>query len=691
MPEKFDPYHKWLGIRPEEQPINHYRLLGLTLFEDDPDTIAHAADQRMGHVRSFQTGSHAALSQQILNELAAARVCLLNSEKKTQYDQTLRIVEQSGFPDVFSTPLYKKHKKSTPAWMPWVFVGIGGLAVVIIWTIIANSGRDEQKIAKGPATSITPPAKTKWKPAIYNVDIDPPYATLTVKDNSGVITGTGKQRQIRIDHRPSSGNVVIEAFCYGCKSSEQRFAPAAGNIVDVKIHLEKRPEATVNTKEPAEPKPIRLEDPKPPPDVEPPTIDSGPVQPATQTQLKPESKARRPVPDAAAQISAMRIIRERYKDDYNKDKTALAEKLIQKTKETHDATEQFMLLREATNLATEAFRGELAFAAIDEIARRYAVSPSQMKLVVIQNAIERGGTNEQKRAIAEAALIIVDEAISEDNYDVARQLIEQAKHVPQQSKFTAKKKKEVEAAAKAYIVAQKAMVTLTEKPYDPDANLAVGKYQCFYKDDWDKGLPMLVKGSNFKLQSLAEKDMHELSVPKDQVQLGDLWWGVSEERAVFWYRKARSKLLDKEKERVDKKIYKGAKSFCLSDLQAKEVNVNENDIHRKAVFNGMTSPSTLWAHPPASNSSSHIAYQLDKQFYCLRGNVGIEDGFSAATSLTFKIIGDGRVLWKSHPIQTSSQSFRINVASVQKLELVVDCPGFWAACHALWIDPVVKR
>ena len=63
MPEQFDPYHKWLGIRPEEQPANYYRLLGITPFEDDPDTIANAADQRMAHVHSFQGGKNADLSQ----------------------------------------------------------------------------------------------------------------------------------------------------------------------------------------------------------------------------------------------------------------------------------------------------------------------------------------------------------------------------------------------------------------------------------------------------------------------------------------------------------------------------------------------------------------------------------------------------------------------------------------------------
>jgi hypothetical protein len=88
--KSFDPYHKWLGIPPEEQPPNHYRLLGIRLFETDRDVISHAADQRMIHVRSFQAGKNAKSSQQILNALAAARICLLKADKKAEYDAELR-------------------------------------------------------------------------------------------------------------------------------------------------------------------------------------------------------------------------------------------------------------------------------------------------------------------------------------------------------------------------------------------------------------------------------------------------------------------------------------------------------------------------------------------------------------------------------------------------------------------------
>ena len=89
MSEQFDAYHKWLGIPPKDQPPHHYRLLGLEPFESDPAVIENGADQRMAHIRTCGTGKRAALSQQILNEISAAKLCLLRPTKKA-YDQDLQ-------------------------------------------------------------------------------------------------------------------------------------------------------------------------------------------------------------------------------------------------------------------------------------------------------------------------------------------------------------------------------------------------------------------------------------------------------------------------------------------------------------------------------------------------------------------------------------------------------------------------
>lgn len=85
----FDPYHRWLGIAPDEQPPDHYRLLALTRFEEDHDIIADAADRQMEYVRRKQHSKHVGLCETLLGELATARLCLLDAAKKQAYDEQL--------------------------------------------------------------------------------------------------------------------------------------------------------------------------------------------------------------------------------------------------------------------------------------------------------------------------------------------------------------------------------------------------------------------------------------------------------------------------------------------------------------------------------------------------------------------------------------------------------------------------
>ena len=87
MINTFDPYEKWLGIRQDE--IDHYRLLGIKRFEGDARVINTAADQRMRLVKSMQNGPHCEATQDLLNEIAKARVCLLDERKRCQYDKQL--------------------------------------------------------------------------------------------------------------------------------------------------------------------------------------------------------------------------------------------------------------------------------------------------------------------------------------------------------------------------------------------------------------------------------------------------------------------------------------------------------------------------------------------------------------------------------------------------------------------------
>lgn len=93
MTQYFDAYHRWLGIAPKHQPPTYYRLLGIEEFESDPEVIADAAERQIAHVRRYALGQHAALSQQILNELSQAKGTLLDPGRKAAYDAQLQAMQ----------------------------------------------------------------------------------------------------------------------------------------------------------------------------------------------------------------------------------------------------------------------------------------------------------------------------------------------------------------------------------------------------------------------------------------------------------------------------------------------------------------------------------------------------------------------------------------------------------------------
>ena len=126
--DSFDPYLKWLGIRDIERPINHYRLLGIDLLESDPDVISVAADRQMSHVRRYQTGPQAKVSQEILNELAAAKLVLLDPVRKARYDA--QFVRESN-----------RSLKSRKRWLLVIPAVLVGLAAVT--TAIQRPGNNE--------------------------------------------------------------------------------------------------------------------------------------------------------------------------------------------------------------------------------------------------------------------------------------------------------------------------------------------------------------------------------------------------------------------------------------------------------------------------------------------------------------------------------------------------------------------
>jgi hypothetical protein len=100
----FDPYHRWLAIPPGQRPPTYYQLLGVAPDENDAEVITEAALRQTSHVRTYQTGPHAAECTALLNEIGQARATLLNAAKRKEYDARLAAPPTSATPPPLPPP-----------------------------------------------------------------------------------------------------------------------------------------------------------------------------------------------------------------------------------------------------------------------------------------------------------------------------------------------------------------------------------------------------------------------------------------------------------------------------------------------------------------------------------------------------------------------------------------------------------
>jgi hypothetical protein len=177
-----------------------------------------------------------------------------------------------------------------------------------------------------------------------------------------------------------------------------------------------------------------------------------------------------------------------------------------------------------------------------------------------------------RRALARSAIGLAGEAIRQEAFEQAARLAEAAQAL-------AVKAKEGALARQAVAVAEslpwcreqqkrflRASEILAETPAHPAANLSAGKYLCFVKQNWDKGLPLLAQGNDDTLKALAQAEQAQLSPSAvEMVKLGDQWHAAAGQvedmlrpgarhRAAYWYQQALPLLTGFTQNRVSRQI-----------------------------------------------------------------------------------------------------------------------------------------
>jgi hypothetical protein len=595
MKDPFNPYHKWLGISPEDQPPHHYRLLGIEPFESDPDVIANAADGRMAQVKNFQIGKYSEHSQRILNEIAAARVCLLNPEKKEQYDRKLRLrleAENQGFPQaapppvrnlepeaggtaerampavetssVFSYVSARSHAR--PFWLipialAAVAVTLGVLSIFIIARRNASPAAGQAVVSEARPEA-APPEKTNlppWRdqdqqgspPAIPKTaakqpPLEPIPNALTPSPSPGK-QGEGRQSQGKLLESPIKPDLRAPAADPG---------RLLADLLDP-LDPEQRGDngGSVTATEP-------------------------PGRDLPRDAVAPLAK-RLPVPDDDVQREAEQRIRQTFRKELAgaatpKEKLASAVRLAaQAEKTSNDPAARFVLMHFASEKGAEAGSLTMALDLVDRLRRLYDVDALTLKADLLDKAAAapRTGTRESvtDQQIVEQAMPLADEAVAADDFDLAGRFVRLALSAARKMKDSAlgrrleARDREVGRMKLRFVEVRKALGVLAENPADGEANLTAGRWYCFSAGNPAKGLPLLAQGADAALAGLAKQDLDHPDDPKLQMKLADQWWDLGKKekgpeqrgiqaRARHWYELALPGLTGQEKTEVEKRL-----------------------------------------------------------------------------------------------------------------------------------------
>lgn len=543
MSESFDPYYTWLGIPPQQQPPNHYRLLGIESFEGSPDVIERAADRRMADLRTYQTGKHSADSQRLLNEVAAAKLCLLDAKKKARYDAALREKLAAAQSEAVGADVFTSLVEGTPAGALTAPIRkakpkhnvamIGGLAAAGVGAVLIAAwalfwGGTGVSPVPGPATGKSTVA---WADSPDKQSLPSPPAPL-----------------------PQAG-----------EGSEET-APKRANELGAPKGAEP-PEDFRGVNPPASEPTKKVDAPAPPAVAAKASSAEPPPKPAEEAE-------KHPIPSAEVQRDVGSTIEETYKISEAKTpeaKLKLARQLSEAAKKTARPEEQYVLLRNAVDLACDGGAAVLMLETLARMIEAFAVEPFAAKAALLDRFAKGPRSPARVQSLVEGSRGVIEEALDEDRYEIASTVAKTvadacSRSSPALRKESAEQRKRVQQLQAQFEEVQKALETLRARPEDAEANLAAGSWYSFVKDDWKTGLAHLAKGSDPLLKSLADRELSSPpATPEDQLKLADAWWDAAAEHrgeektamlrcAGRWYEQATGQLQGINKTKAEKRL-----------------------------------------------------------------------------------------------------------------------------------------
>ncbi len=300
---------------------------------------------------------------------------------------------------------------------------------------------------------------------------------------------------------------------------------------------------------------------------------SGGVKPPVATR-----KAAPPTDEAVAAAVLQLRESDAFKADYSKSRSGntrdlktLSEKLLAEAKGSKDdPVRRYALLTEARDLAGKASEAMLCLQAVDELAVDFAFDVRAARAAAMV-PVGKSTSPPTAAAALTVMLALLEDALKEDDHEAAAVLLPPIRQTAgaageARSRPALERVAFAERLHKEYEAIRKDLQTLRDSPDDPGANLAVGRYRCFQKMEWDKGLPLLARGGDEELATAVKKDQAasgggvaaRLAAAEawDHLTTGDAALRTAQQRRAYhWYALALPELSRADLPKAERRVF----------------------------------------------------------------------------------------------------------------------------------------
>ena len=105
---------------------------------------------------------------------------------------------------------------------------------------------------------------------------------------------------------------------------------------------------------------------------------------------------------------------------------------------------------------------------------------------------------------------------------------------------------------------------------------------------------------------------------------------------------------------------------------------------------GIAVPAHSLCTAPNANDFASVSYHLEGKFTTFRATATL--AHQSATPLTFAVLGDGKPLWQTEPINFGTpRKCEVRVKDFKTLTLRVSCRGWNGWAWAYWVDPMLTN